>query len=63
MKILQPEPFPVLPQNYHPTNVPGFPATRHCTRPRVRLREPHEVNAVNLDSKSGVAQWRDLLFS
>jgi hypothetical protein len=43
---------------------PGFPATRHRTRPRVRLslkeRRMKFANATNFNRKSGAAQWRDL---
>ncbi len=48
------------------TGVPGFPATHHWTGPRVRLslkeRRMKCANAAKLHRKSGVAQWRDLLF-
>ena len=51
----------------HPDrSVPGFPAKLHWTRPRVRLsfkeRRMKCANATKLHRKSGVAQWRDLLF-
>jgi hypothetical protein len=48
-------------------SVPGFPATQHWTRQRVRLslkeRRMMLANATNFYRKSGVAQWRDLRFS
>jgi hypothetical protein len=54
--------------NCHPDrSVPGFPATQHWTRPRVRLsvRERYMkfAEATKFHRKSGGAQWRDLLFS
>jgi hypothetical protein len=47
-------------------SVPGFPATLHWTRPRMRLsfkeRRMMFANATKLYRKSGVAWWRDLRF-
>jgi len=47
-------------------SVPGFPATQHWTRPRMRLslkeRRMMFDNASNFYRKSGVAEWRDLRF-
>jgi hypothetical protein len=59
----EPLPFPCNPDR----SVPGFPATQHLTRPRVRLflkeRRMMFANATNFYRKSGVAQCRDLRFS
>jgi hypothetical protein len=60
-------PHPNPKQKCHPDrSVPGFPATVHWTRPRVRLsvreRRMKCTNATNFHRKSGGAQWRDLLF-
>jgi hypothetical protein len=49
----------------HPDrSVPGFPATLHWTRPRVRLsvreRRMKCISVTKFHRKSGVAQWRDL---
>src|SRR6204780_1359199 len=51
----------------HPDrSVPGFPATLHRTRPRMRLsvreRRMKCTNATKLHRKSGGGEWRDLLF-
>jgi hypothetical protein len=47
-------------------SVPGFPASLHWTRPRMRLslkeRRIMFDNASNFYRKSGVAEWRDLPF-
>jgi hypothetical protein len=53
-------------QKCHPDrSVPGFPATQHWTRPRVRLsvreRRMKCTNATKFHRKSGGAKWRDLL--
>jgi hypothetical protein len=46
---------------------PGFPATQHWTKPRVRLslkeRRMRSANATNVHRKSGVAKRRDLQFT
>jgi hypothetical protein len=67
-------PNSVLKQNVHlacpgapwDRSVPGFPASLHWTRPRMRLslneRRMMFDNASNFYRKSGVAQWRDLRF-
>ena len=52
-------------QNCHPDrSVPGFPATLHWTRPRMRLsvreRRMKCTNATKFHRKSGVAKRRDL---
>jgi hypothetical protein len=57
----------VVRQKCHPDrSVPGFPATQHWTKPRVRLslkeRRMSSANATKVHRKSGVAKWRDLLF-
>src|SRR6202000_1775337 len=54
-------------QNCHPDrSVPGFPATRHSPASTCAAFSKESrmkfANATNLDRKSGVAQWRDLLF-
>src|SRR5580700_5617030 len=54
-------------RNCHPDrSVPGFPATRHSPASTCAAFSKESrmkfANATNLDRKSGVAQWRDLLF-
>src|ERR1700733_4989557 len=56
-----------LQQNCHPDrSVPGFPVTRHSPTPACAVFSKESrmkfANATNLHRKSGVAQWRDLLF-
>jgi hypothetical protein len=51
----------------HPDrSVPGFPATLHWTRPRVRLsvkeRRMKSINATKFHRKSGGGKSRDLQF-
>ena len=45
---------------------PGFPATQHWTKPRVRLslkeRRMRSANAIKVHRKSGEAERRDLRF-
>ncbi len=58
-------PWKLRPQLCHlDRSVPGFPATRHRTRPRVqpcfKERRMMFANATNFYRKSGAAQWRDL---
>jgi len=53
--------------NCHPDrSEPGFPATQHWTRKRVRFsfteRRMKFAEATNFHRKSGGAKWRDLLF-
>src|SRR5271156_2683669 len=54
-------------QNCHPDrSVPGFPATRNTPAATCAAFSKESrmkfANATNLHRKSGVAQWRDLLF-
>ena len=57
----------MVPQNCHlDRSVPGFPVTRHSPTPACEAFSKESgmkfANATNLHRKSGVAQWRDLLF-
>jgi hypothetical protein len=59
LPFMEPTPFPL-------SSRPGFPATLHWTRSRVRLslkeRRMRSVNATKFHRKSGGAKPRDLQF-
>jgi hypothetical protein len=68
MTILLKKPFLVIPINCHPVEAypdflprcPGHDTTAYAAF--IKESRKKFTNATNLNRKSGVAQWRDLLF-